>query len=155
MSLRAWFRRSTTRLLVTALVGAYAAAAGAQGTVGTTLAGGPLRWDCWISSDPQHTIVSYLIRCIADRGVPPEEPPIDTTEALLLDELHERIHRDEGPEIDRDLALGRFNLVASYIQQIRIHQYPYEESWQQGQPRELVKAVLCKSEPECPVLLNH
>lgn len=154
MSLRARIFRSTTLALAIVLVGGYAAAA-TPGAVGTAPAGNDHRWDCWVSSDTRHTIVSYLIRCIADRDAAREDPPIDTVEALLLDELHERIHRAEGPEIDRDLALGRFNAVASYIRQIRIHQYPYEESWQQGQPRELVKAVLCPSEPDCPVLLNH
>lgn len=155
MSFRATTRRSAVRALAAALMFGWAAATPAQEVVTASAAGNDHRWDCWVSSDPQQLIVSYLIRCIADRDVAPEDPPIDTPEALLLDELHERIHRNESVEIDTDLAAGRFATVASYIQQIRIHQYPYEESWQQGQPRELVKAVLCKLEPDCPVLLNR
>lgn len=155
MSFRARIRRSTIRSLTAVLMCAYAAAAPAQAVVTAPPAANDHRWDCWISSDPRQTVISYLIRCIPDRDAPLEDPPLDSPQALLLDELHERIHRNESAEIDAQLAVGRFNAVGSYIQQIRIHQYPYEESWQQGQPRELVKAVLCKLEPDCPVLLDR
>jgi hypothetical protein len=112
-------------------------------------------WDCWVSTDLKDVAVSYLIRCIRDRETKPADPPADSLPALLLDIVHENIHRGKAIEIDLDLATGRLAEASPYIQQIRIHQYPYTESWGQERPQQLVRAVLCKTDPDCPVLLSQ
>ena len=108
-------------------------------------------WDCWISSGNAR-IVDYYIRCIRDREIAPPEPPPDSTQAVLLDMIHERIHRNEAIEIDKDLNAGRLNEVLAHIWRIRIHQYPSETSWEQQYPQQLAQ-VLCRKRPDCAVLL--
>lgn len=112
-------------------------------------------WDCWISTDLKDVAVSYLIRCIRDREDKPADPPVDSLPALLLDIVHENIHHGKSIEIDLDLAAGRLAEASPYIEQIRIHQYPYAESWAQERPQQLVRAALCKTDPDCPVLLSR
>lgn len=110
-------------------------------------------WDCWVSTDLKDVAVSYLIRCIRDREDKPADPPADSLPALLLDIVHENIHRGNAIEIDLDLATGRLTEASPFIKQVRIHQYPYAESWSEGRPQQLVRAALCKTDPDCPVLL--
>lgn len=110
-------------------------------------------WDCWISSDLRPGVVDYRVRCIADREIAPANPPPDSPQAVLLDLVHDAIHRGEIVQLDRDLAHGRFAEVSTYIRQIPLHQYPYAESWEQGRPRQLVEAILCPGRDECAVLL--
>lgn len=109
-------------------------------------------WDCWISTDDA-AVVTYFIRCIRDREVAPPEPPPDSVQGVLLDLIHERIHLGQTEALDVDLAAGRLEEVLSHIWRIRIHQYPYEESWEQERPQLLVQSLLCSSTPDCLVLL--
>lgn len=112
-------------------------------------------WDCWVSTDLNEVVVSYAIRCIVDREDMPADPPAESLSALLLDIVHDNIHLGRSVELDLDLAAGRLTEVSSYIKQIRIHQYPYAESWGESRPQQLVRAVLCKTAPDCPVLLSQ
>lgn len=122
-------------------------------TAEPSLTGNDHTWDCWVSTDPHQTVVDYFIRCIHDRDIPPPEPPLDSPQAVLLDLIHDAIHQGQASEIDADYAAGRFIEVGSYIRQIKIHQYPYPESWEQERPKRLVQAALCRQAPDCPVLL--
>lgn len=148
MSIRFIFRRL---LVLLAICHSFSALA-AEPVESTTLS--PDRgWDCWVSTDLKEVVVSYAIRCIRDRESLPADPPADSLPALLLDIVHENIHRGKAIEIDRDLAAGRLAEASPYIKQIRIHQYPYAESWGEQRPQQLVRAALCKADPDCPVLL--
>lgn len=148
MSIRFFFRR-----LIVLLAICHSFAALAAEPV-ESIAASPARgWDCWVSTDLKDVAVSYLIRCIQAREVLPADPPANSLPALLLDIVHENIHRGKAIEIDLDLAAGRLAEVGPYIQKIRIHQYPYAESWSEGRPQQLVRAALCKTDPDCPVLL--
>lgn len=110
-------------------------------------------WDCWVSQDAPRGVVSYVIRCIHDR------PAVDL--ALidrhsvdgLLDYVHQMLHAGEFATLDRDLANGLAASIAGYMWSIRIHQYPYESSWDAKLPQRLVQAALCSATDACPVLL--
>lgn len=134
-----------------ALLLSHAPASFAQMLIDPPPVGNDHAWDCWISSDPTQKIASYLLRCIRDREISPDEPPNNTPQSVLLDVVHDRIHRGETVELDLDLANGRFNDVLSYMWRIRIHQYPYEESFQQAEPELLVQALLCRPTVDCAV----
>lgn len=112
-------------------------------------------WDCWVSSDVAREVVSYRIRCIHDRQFTDPALADTTTVDGLLDYVHEMIHAREFAALDRDLSDGLGQLIAGHLWSIRIHQYPYEESWQAGHPQQLVRATLCPTTPGCPVVIHH
>lgn len=150
MSLHSIFRRFLVLLAICHSVSAPAAE-----PVESTALIPDSGWDCWVSTDLNAVVVSYAIRCIRAREVPPADPPAESLSALLLDIVHDNIHRGRAIEIDLDLAAGRLAEASPYIKQIRIHQYPYAESWGDGRPQLLVRAALCKTDPDCPVVLSQ
>jgi hypothetical protein len=136
-----------------ALAGA-AAPAGAQELLENPPAGNDHVWDCWVSQD-WTPAATYLIRCIHDRDVPPPEPAPDSPEAILLDHVHELIHQGDSLQLDAEVRYGLLTELAGHVWQIRIHQYPYEESWKEGRPQMLVQRLLCPSTPDCPVMIQR
>lgn len=112
------------------------------------------RWDCWISLEWRPAAI-YSIRCIHDRDVPPPEPAPDPATAALLDYVHERIHRGETQQLDADVAAGRLAELYGHIWNVRIYQYPYEESWRDRRPELLVQGTLCAGTPACQVMITH
>lgn len=149
--------RSIIRASLAVLVAIHVGSAFAQilldESLDTSTQGNDHVWDCWISADLKTKVVTYMIRCIPDRDVLPADPPADSPQAVILDMIHDHIHRNEAAEIDLDLASGRLAEVSRYIKQVRIYQYPYEESWLQSRPQQLVESVLCKNQTNCAVLL--
>ena len=112
-------------------------------------------WDCWISTNPTEYIVSYMIRCIRDRDVNPNDPPADSIQSVLLDKIHDHIHNGETLELDMGIVRGRFDEVLSHVWRIRIHQYPYEESWRLEAPQMLVQNTLCRSTEACFIRMQR
>lgn len=110
-------------------------------------------WDCWVSTDLVREVVSYKIRCIRDRPFTDPALADPTTVDGLLDYVHEMIHAREFAALDRDLASGLGQLLAGHVWSIRIHQYPYDESWDAELPQRLVQAALCESAAACPVMV--
>lgn len=145
--------RSICRRFLVLLAICHSFSASAAEPVGSTELSPDRGWDCWVSTDLKQVVVSYAIRCIRAREDKPADPPAESLSALLLDIVHENIHRGKAIELDLDLAAGRLTEASPYIKQIRIHQYPYAESWGEERPQQLVRAVLCKTDPGCPVLL--
>lgn len=134
-------------LLVSSTVSAQVA------TVSLNAEGSDHTWDCWVSSDTPRGVVSYAIRCIHDRPYTNVALVDAQTVEGLLDYVHQMIHAGEFATLDRDLSNGLGASIAGYLWSIRIHQYPYEESWDAGLPQRLVQAALCDTTEACPVLL--
>lgn len=140
------------------LAGAWLAlqgtAASAQEATTVAAASPPPIWDCWVSDDSAE-IVSYSIRCISDRAGTTTAgvalaPPDDA-----LGRVRRRLRAGEILALDQDLVNGLGEELYGHLWSIRIHQYPYEESWQAGHPQELVRATLCPMTPSCPVVIYH
>lgn len=151
--------RSAVRLFLVVPASCLAFASIADEAADSTAATEHPGWDCWVSTELKQVVVSYSIRCIRAReAIPaaaPADPPTDSPPALLLDIVHKKIHQGNSIDIDVDLAAGRLAEVSPYIRQIRIHQYPYVESWSEGRPQQLVRAALCPANPDCPVLVSR
>lgn len=143
-------------------------AASAQ-EVSTVVAGGtPPMWDCWISDDSAD-IISYSIRCINDqtagsggRTTSSTNTSTNTSAGIVpgplddaLGHVRRRLRAGEILALDQDLVNGLGEALYGHLWSIRIHQYPYEDSWQAGRPQELVRATLCPTSPACPVVFHH
>ena len=145
--------RDAVHRLITLFLALWALPGLAQATPVPSTGDTDMRWDCWVSSDSRQKVVGYAIRCIRDRAVPTTDPIPDSLQAILLDLVHEHIHQGEAIAIDQDLSAGRLAEVSKYIKQIRIHQYPYESSWEDGRPKQLIESVLCRGASECAVVV--
>lgn len=144
-----------TALLVAALLAGGAGPAAAGELLEPPPADNDHVWDCWISQEFAPKAASYLIRCIRDRDVAPPEPPPDSPEAILLDHVHDLIHQGDSLQLDAEILHGLATELTSHLWQIRIHQYPYEESWRDGRPHLLVQNLLCATTPDCRVLIQR
>ena len=111
-------------------------------------------WDCWVSNGSGQ-LVSYHIRCINDRYFTDPSAGVPGLLEGLLDYVHKMIHAGEVEALDRDLANGMFEVLYGYIHSIRIHNFPYEESWVSERPHALVRAALCPNTARCPVFIFH
>lgn len=109
------------------------------------------RWDCWVSSEDRRGVISYLIRCIHDRPLVDPALLVGGSVEGLLDYVHQMIHARQFVALDRDLESGLRESLAGYLWSIRIHQYPYDESWDAELPQRLVRAALCTETEACPV----
>jgi hypothetical protein len=110
-------------------------------------------FDCWIS--PETKFITYYIRCIADRDLPPFDPSPETPEqAHALDTIHRVLH-DDGPteELDRLLAMNG-GLIRQKVAAIRIYSYPSEWSWQEENPQALAR-MLCPEGSVCSVFVRR
>ena len=124
--------------------------------LGSALAQAPvpatrLSWDCWVSSGQ---VVS--IRCIAAReGMEPADPALDSTEAVILDHVHNLIHRGKGIEID-GVVLANIDIFRQgSIWTIRLWNYPLESSWIEDRPARIVRAALCPAGATCEVFVSR
>lgn len=106
--------------------------------------------DCWIGLDGGRAPVNY-IRCIIDRDLPHPELANLRLDAFL-DSLHAELHQKSGADAER-LYKANLSLVkeAPAVWSIRIISYPYEWSWDEGRPQQLVRAVLCPADTACTV----
>ncbi|HEX4942957.1 MAG TPA: hypothetical protein VFV55_01315 [Usitatibacteraceae bacterium] len=111
-------------------------------------------WDCWI--DPGE---GGGIRCIADRDVPlplPDEFTDDDEAAeVLLELLHDYLHR-AMPQRASQLVRERYYLLRrDDLWTIRLSSPPFETSWSDERPQLLVRSLLCRGAPGCPIRFHH
>ena len=135
------------RLALLPLLLLLAASASGQ-TTGSPPSG--FGFDCWIGLEGGHLQVNY-IRCIADRDLPHPELANQRLDAFL-DDLHNELHQKSGADAER-LYKSNLSLIreSASVWSIRIVSYPYEWSWQEGLPQQLVRAVLCPKDNPCTV----
>lgn len=106
--------------------------------------------DCWVGQDGPPLHVNF-IRCMVDRDLP--YPPLaDQKLDAFLSNLHTELHSKSGADAER-LYKGNIELVRESVSvwNIRIFTYPYEWSWEEGRPQQLVRAVLCPRDVNCTV----
>lgn len=106
--------------------------------------------DCWVGQDgpPYHT---NFIRCMVDRDLPHPEL-VDQRLDTFLEDLHKELHEKSGADAER-MYKANVQLVreSQSIWNIRIISYPYEWSWTEGRPQQLVRSVLCPRDYTCLV----
>ncbi len=110
-------------------------------------------WDCWIATDDP-----VRIRCIADRDSLERaiaENPAQDLEAVLLDAIHDAIHRGELRDIDRLLRDNPAVLRPGSMWTVYLYTLPTRESWLEGRPATLIRAVLCRNDRSCRVFLRE
>jgi hypothetical protein len=124
--------------------------------VGAALAQTPappakLAWDCWISP-----VKEVTIRCIAAReGNEPADPALDSAEAVVLDHVHNLIHRGKGVEIDGVVLANIDVFRQGSVWNIRLWNYPLEASWAEDRPAKIVRAALCPAGTTCEVFVSR
>lgn len=111
-------------------------------------------FDCWVGRDGKPFFTNY-IRCIADRDLPQAVQP-DPESELILDLLHRELHTRSGADAEKTMK-AHIELVRETraVWSIRIHSYPYEWSWQEGRPEQLVRSVLCPNDVPCTVMIRQ
>jgi hypothetical protein len=117
----------------------------------TTVAPAPaVGLDCWVGQDGPPLFVNF-IRCMVDRDLP--YPTLaDQQLDAFLSKLHTELHSKSGADAER-LYKSNIELVRESISvwNIRIFTYPYEWSWEEGRPQQLVRSVLCPRDIPCRV----
>ena len=111
-------------------------------------------FDCWVGIDVNRFATNY-IRCMADRDLPYQHLPDPKSDAVM-DILHTELHGRSGADAER-LYKANIELIreSRSVWNIVIHSYPYEWSWQEGLPEQLVRAVLCPRDGTCRVLVTR
>lgn len=110
-------------------------------------------WDCWIAIDDP-----VRIRCIADRDSLERagaEDPAQELETVLLDAIHDAIHRGELRDIDQLLRDNPAVLRPGSVWTVYLYTLPTRESWLEGRPATLIRAVLCQNDRSCRVFLRE
>lgn len=109
---------------------------------------------CWLGSDGA-PFFARKIRCIADRELRLEELP-DLQSPTIVDLLHRELHFGSAASTER--------MFKAYIERvresgevwnIRIFNEPYDSSWEQRRPQQLVNAVLCPRDMTCTVMFTR
>ncbi|MBI5108199.1 MAG: hypothetical protein HZA62_05580 [Rhodocyclales bacterium] len=110
----------------------------------------PVGLDCWVGQDGPPLFTNF-IRCMVDRDLP---YPVLADERLdaFLTQLHQELHGKSGADAER-MYKANIELVRESISiwNIRIFTFPYEWSWQEGRPQQLVRSVLCPRDVPCRV----
>lgn len=106
--------------------------------------------DCWVGQDGPPFYVNF-IRCMVDRDLPYPALADENLDAFLTN-LHTELHSKSGADAER-LYKSNIQLVRESISvwNIRIFTYPYEWSWQEGRPQQLVRSVMCPKNVNCVV----
>jgi hypothetical protein len=106
--------------------------------------------DCWVGRDGPPFFTNF-IRCMVDRDLP--YPTLaDQHLDAFLGELHTELHSKSGADAER-MYKANIELVRESVSvwNIRIFSYPYEWSWAEGLPQQLVRSVLCPRDVSCTV----
>jgi hypothetical protein len=106
--------------------------------------------DCWVGRDGPPFFTNF-IRCMVDRDLP--YPTLaDQQLDAFLGGLHTELHSKSGADAER-MYKANIELVRESISvwNIRIFSYPYEWSWEEGRPQQLVRSVLCPRDVSCTV----
>lgn len=106
--------------------------------------------DCWVGQDGAPLFTNF-IRCMVDRDLPYPALADQHLDAFLSN-LHTELHSKSGADAER-MYKSNIQLVRESISvwNIRIFTYPYEWSWEEGRPQQLVRSVLCPRDIPCTV----
>lgn len=109
---------------------------------------------CWLGADGA-PFFARKIRCITDRELRLEEMP-DMTSPTIIDILHRELHFGSAASAER-LFKANIERVqeGAEVWVIRIFNEPYESSWEERRPQQLVNAVLCPRATTCTVMFTR
>lgn len=134
---------TASRFFISAVLACAASTVHAQSSAATA---DKVSWLCWIASTTE-----VEARCIQERADPQQASP-DSEDAEELVTLF-RIRFHEGAsarDLQRLFELGIGEAVA-----VPIYGQPYEASWKEGRPLQLMRTLLCQSGPACSVALRR
>lgn len=104
-------------------------------------------WLCWMVST-----TAVEARCIQESAAVPQQANPDSEDAEeLITLFRTRFH--EGASA-RDLQ-RLFELGIGEAVEVPIYGQPYEASWKEGRPLQLMRTLLCQSGPACSVALRR
>lgn len=130
----------------------FAAATAFGQTAGEPVPGVGLH--CWIGTDGA-PLFTRRIRCIADRELRLEELP-DMESPNIIDILHRELHFGSGVSAERVFKANIERIrETGEVWNIRIFTDPYDSSWEERRPQQLVNAVLCPSNLTCTVMFTR
>jgi hypothetical protein len=112
---------------------------------------GDTSWLCWMAPS-----APPVIRCsleIAYQPAPLTLEQADSSEVLEL--LHTRFYEGAtAEELERLYQLCIETTAADNILTIPLHTIPYEESWREERPQQLLRALLCQKDSPCMITLR-
>ncbi|MDO8340546.1 MAG: hypothetical protein Q7T59_01085 [Candidatus Woesebacteria bacterium] len=109
---------------------------------------------CWIGTDGA-PLLTRRIRCIADRVLRLEEMP-DMQSPTIIDILHRELHYGSGVSTEKMFKANIERIRESReVWNIRIFTDPYDASWEERRPQNLVNAVLCPVDMSCTVMFTR
>lgn len=113
-------------------------------------------FDCWIGSDgkPYHR---YYIRCMVDRDLAPvATAALDLRFEALMELLHQEFHYGTDGKAE-ELFNANTELLKENagVWTISIFSPPSEQSWDEGLPERLARAVLCPREGQCSIVMRR
>lgn len=109
---------------------------------------------CWIGTDGA-PLYTRRIRCIADRELRLEEMP-DLESPNIVDLLHRELHFGSGVSTEKLFKANVERVRESReVWNIRIFTDPYDSSWEEQRPQQLVNAVLCPRDLTCTVTFTR
>lgn len=114
------------------------------------VAPGTLDWDCWVS-----TTEPVAIRCIVARETRASGADEDELEAALLEHVHSLIHSRRTQEIDGVLLSNLQVLGEGSVWSIFIWNQPFDTSWREDRPKNVVRIALCPPDYACNVFLER
>jgi hypothetical protein len=116
-----------------------------------TTDGNNLSWLCWMNSNNPP-----VIRClleIADQPVPLTLEEADAGEILEL--LNTRFYEGATTdELERLYQLYSSSTVDNEILTIPLHTIPYQSSWREHRPQQLLRALMCDKDSPCNITLR-
>jgi hypothetical protein len=109
---------------------------------------------CWIGTDGA-PLFTRRIRCFADRELRLEEMP-DMESPTIIDLLHREVHFGSGVSTEKMFKANIERVRESReVWNIRIFSDPYDASWEERRPQQLVNAVLCPRDLTCAVMFSR
>lgn len=109
---------------------------------------------CWIGTDGA-PLFTRCIRCIADRVLRLEEMP-DMQSPTIIDILHRELHFGSGVSTEKMFKANIERVRESReVWNIRIFTDPYDASWEERRPQQLVNAALCPRDTTCNVMFTR
>lgn len=109
---------------------------------------------CWVGTDGA-PLFTRRIRCIADRELRLEEMP-DMESPNIIDLLHRELHFGSGVSTEKLFKANIERVRESReVWNIRIFSDPYDSSWEERRPQQLVNAVLCPRDTTCAVMFSR
>ena len=147
-----WDGSMKRRLSCCVLVVLYAASTAFGQAAGEPVPGVGLH--CWLGAEGA-PFFARTIRCITDRELRLEEIP-DMATPAIIDILHRELHFGSAASAERAFKANIERVRESAeVWNIRIFSEPYDSSWEEQRPQQLVSAVLCPRNTSCTVMFTR